>query len=47
VRSFAPGLLQAATRWFGEVDGYGGGGGGGSRSGRWMRRGNRIVLLGV
>jgi hypothetical protein len=44
VQSLAPGLLQAAARGVGAVNGNGGVGG---RSGRWLRRGNRIVLLGV
>jgi hypothetical protein len=44
VQSLAPGLLQAAGRGVGAGNGNGGVGG---RSGRWLRRGNRIVLLGV
>jgi hypothetical protein len=44
VQSLAPGLLQAAGRGIGAGNGNGGVGG---RSGRWLRRGNRIVLLGV
>ena len=40
-QAMAPGLLQSGGP--GAVPSYGGGG----RSGRWMRRGNRIVLLGV
>jgi hypothetical protein len=41
-RALTPGLLQAAAAPAAAA-GYGGGG----RSGRWMRRGNRIVLFGV
>jgi len=40
----APGLLQAARS--GRAGSYGGVGGGG-HSGRWMRRGSKIVLYGV
>jgi uncharacterized protein (DUF697 family) len=42
-QALAPGLLQAAARPAAAAAGYGSGG----RSGRWMRRGNRIVLFGV
>jgi len=44
VQSLAPGLLQAAARGVGAGNGNGSVGG---RSGRWLRRGNRIVLIGV
>jgi len=54
VRSNAPGLLQGQPYGgYGGAPSYGYGsygagyGGRGQRSGRWMRRGNRIVLLGV
>jgi hypothetical protein len=43
VQALAPGLLQSAAGGLAAVTGHGGGG----RSGRWLRRGNRIVLLGV
>jgi hypothetical protein len=43
VQALAPGLLRSAAGGLAAVAGNGGGG----RSGRWLRRGNRIVLLGV
>jgi hypothetical protein len=43
VQALAPGLLQSAAGGLAAAAGNGGGG----RSGRWLRRGNRIVLLGV
>ncbi len=57
VRMSAPGLLQGQSfggygppaQEAGGYGGYGGSGGygGGRQSGRWMRRGNRIVIVGV
>jgi hypothetical protein len=44
-QQLAPGLLQPGAS--AGMSSYGGGVARGGRSGRWMRRGNRIVLLGV
>ncbi len=44
-QAMAPGLMQPGAS--AGMSAYGGAGVGGGRSGRWMRRGNRIVLFGV
>jgi hypothetical protein len=48
-KKFAPGLLRPAggRNGGGMMDAGGGGSGGSGRSGRWLRRGRKIVLMGV
>jgi hypothetical protein len=46
MQRYAPGLMNETGYW-GGYGGYGGYGGGYQQSGRWVRRGNQIILYGV